>query len=317
VTANDGGANGTTAQLHGSAAQAAQQEQLTAILGQINQLCAQVTSLQYAMESSITSVRTDFGKQFSVVNRNVGRVTSQASHRRVPAAEAAAGAVDGATVAGIAAPMSAAVSLSPNPKHLADLWTEWCHGIGPRKAARNFSAAERGTVKRTFSKRKNAWDLIARLVDAGFSSTAAISKVYQAYGTSLSMSQLLEAIRKDKAQGGHPSLRILIPSARTTQARTTPRNLGRGGRGGGGRGRGRGRGRGPSWVQQDGGRGRGGRWTGVGRSGRVPLWAEAYPRVGVPMGPLADPNEPIDGIFGTAGVGAAQIEMYPLPRNCV
>jgi hypothetical protein len=66
---------------------------MTSMIGQLNLLTATITSLQYALEASITAVRTDFGKQFSVVHRNLGRVGMQPARRRVPAAEGPA--VDG------------------------------------------------------------------------------------------------------------------------------------------------------------------------------------------------------------------------------
>ena len=37
-------------------------------------------------------------------------------------------------------------TLSPKPRTLYDLWNEYQHGIGDQKAAKDFTAAERGQV---------------------------------------------------------------------------------------------------------------------------------------------------------------------------
>ena len=100
-----------------------------------------------------------------------------------------------------------AVSLSPNPTNLYVLWLEYKKGIGGRKPARQFTREERGhkKVKYTYCNRKKVWDLIDRLVWAGYTSDVAIDKIYSVYGA-LSVTKIIKRIRNDEPNGGHPQL---------------------------------------------------------------------------------------------------------------
>ena len=187
---------------------AAQQEQIGQLLGQINQLQGTVTTLQLALEGSMTAMRTHFGREFGVVNRNINRIAIQPPRRVVAGAVAAA-----AAAAPPAVPTDLGyIELSPNPRTLADLWTEYTHGLGGRKAACDFTPSERGRFKYKYSRRKNVWDVISRHVAAGYSAPAAIAKIHQCYGANLGCSAIQTAIQRDKARGGHPNLRILQPA---------------------------------------------------------------------------------------------------------
>jgi len=53
------------------------------------------------------------------------------------------------------------VTLSRLPRSLFDLWAEYDVGIGGRKAAKDFTAAERGRVKYNYHQRKVVWNVIA------------------------------------------------------------------------------------------------------------------------------------------------------------
>ncbi|ETP49557.1 hypothetical protein F442_04960 [Phytophthora nicotianae P10297] len=74
--------------------------------------------------------------------------------------------------------------------------------------AKEFTAAEREASKFAYSRRKIFWDVISGFVRAGFTSDVAIDKVYAAYGRQLPVPKVLIALRRDKRQGGHPSLRL-------------------------------------------------------------------------------------------------------------
>ena len=93
---------------------------------------------------------------------------------------------------------SGTIALSSTPRTLYDLWDEWTIGIGGRKPARYFTAQERGRVKHKFSKRKNIWDLISRLVQTGLSAHVAVDKIYVAYGRHQNVSKIIAAIQRDK-----------------------------------------------------------------------------------------------------------------------
>ena len=139
------------------------------------------------------------GQQFSIVNRNINRVAAQPAVQRGRLNVGLNGGVSDSLLV---------VELSPHPKSLADLWTELLHGIGGQKAAKDFTPSERGRFKFKYCRRKAVWQVIARLVNAGYSASAAIHKIRAVYGDSLSVSKIISAIVRDKVAGGHPNLQI-------------------------------------------------------------------------------------------------------------
>ncbi|KAF0739871.1 hypothetical protein Ae201684P_016733 [Aphanomyces euteiches] len=98
--------------------------------------------------------------------------------------------------------------LSKRPKDLYTLWHEYQFGCNGFKPAKDFTAVERGANKFAYSRRKLFWDLISKLVRAGYTSDAAIVKVYHVFGRSQSVSNILLALRTHKQQGGHPALQL-------------------------------------------------------------------------------------------------------------
>ena len=65
------------------------------------------------------------------------------------------------------------------------------------KAAKDFTAAERGKIKTKYSARKVFWDKIAELVRAGHTSDRACDLVYQAYDHSTGVSEVLRRMAVD------------------------------------------------------------------------------------------------------------------------
>lgn len=100
----------------------------------------------------------------------------------------------------------APATLSPLPKTLEQLWIEYKFGVGGRKPASLFTAAERGKVKHVYSFRLNAWDAIAKLVNSGMTSNDACQKIYETYGHGLTVTNICRALCSDKKRGGHPNL---------------------------------------------------------------------------------------------------------------
>jgi len=96
-----------------------------------------------------------------------------------------------------------------NPRTLHDLWTEWTHGIGGLKPAKDFTREERGRdrTKCKYCRRKVFWMMVQKHVLAGISANMAIQRIYQCYGESNSVTTILRAMIKDKPDG-HPSLRV-------------------------------------------------------------------------------------------------------------
>jgi len=107
-----------------------------------------------------------------------------------------------------------AAQLSKRPKDLYSLWTEYTHGLGGLKAARDLTSVERGAVKQKYYRRKTFWDVIASHIDGGFTAPAAVDLVYQVYGRTLSVTMILNKMidDKNKRYNGrpHPRLRIRV-----------------------------------------------------------------------------------------------------------
>lgn len=100
------------------------------------------------------------------------------------------------------------IQLSSCPKTLHSLWTEYQHGIGGRKAAKDFTLVERGANKFSYSRRKTFWECITKHVNARYTAAAAIDKVHASYGEKLSVTKILNLMIADKKSGGHPNLQI-------------------------------------------------------------------------------------------------------------
>ena len=96
--------------------------------------------------------------------------------------------------------------LSPHPRTLHDLWQEYMYGIGGRKAAKDFSSAERGKVRHKYCRRKLVWDTVSRLVRAGYTAETAIDRIYQCYGRNQAVSKIINEMKVHKQHGGHPNL---------------------------------------------------------------------------------------------------------------
>jgi HEPN domain-containing protein len=99
-------------------------------------------------------------------------------------------------------------TLSPNPRTLFVLWQEYEFGIAGRKAARLFTAQERGRAKYSYHRRKVVWDKISQLIRAGHTAQTAIDMIYQAYGVNTPTSRIINQMRADRLNGGHPNLQV-------------------------------------------------------------------------------------------------------------
>jgi len=148
------------------------------------------------------SNRTD--RQFATLNRNVQRIAVQPARPIGRNARAAAiEQIEDTSEAGVVA------TLSPHPRSIHSLWLEYEFGIGGRKAAKDFTAVERGRVKYTYHRRKVVWDAIAELVRSGWTANTACDRIQEVYGRHLSDTNIVNRMRRDRANGGHPNLRIV------------------------------------------------------------------------------------------------------------
>ena len=84
------------------------------------------------------------------------------------------------------------------------------HGIGGNKAAKDFTSRERGRCKHKFCRRKVAWDAIQEQINAGKTASQACDDIYAAFGPNLSITQIINAIKRAKrrGEGMPPVLRI-------------------------------------------------------------------------------------------------------------
>ena len=99
-------------------------------------------------------------------------------------------------------------TLSKNPKTLHSLWREFEEGLGGRKAAKMFTARQRGQVKQMYYQRKVVWDTVALLVRAGYTAETAVQKIYDMYGQDQSVTKIIKWMLDDRRGGGHPNLQV-------------------------------------------------------------------------------------------------------------
>ena len=89
------------------------------------------------------------------------------------------------------------------------MWKEFLCGIGGRAPAKSFTHVQRGRVKAQYYQLNLVWKLISRLTNKGETAETACDRIYQAYGTSLSVSKIIKKMQVDYKKGadGHPDLR--------------------------------------------------------------------------------------------------------------
>ena len=98
--------------------------------------------------------------------------------------------------------------LSKAPRTLFDLWAEYAFGIGGNKAAKDFTAHERGKNRFAYCRRKVVWDCISLHVHAGYNAATAIDRIMECYGKNQNVSAIIKLMVQDKKRGGHPNLRL-------------------------------------------------------------------------------------------------------------
>lgn len=189
-------------------------EHFDAILIQQQQLLNKLEVQAAEIKQQIDDVKKEVSSSFKVINLNLNRILIQAPRQATrqqnnaitenQQLDEASAVVDNAA----AAQRQLLATLSPCPRNLFDLWKEYTHGIGGRKAAKNFTLVERGKNKCSYSRRKAFWIIVSKHVSAGYTSAAAIDRIHQAYGDKLSVTKILNLIIRDKNDGGHPNLQI-------------------------------------------------------------------------------------------------------------
>jgi hypothetical protein len=181
---------------------------------QISGLQAAVFDLAEARQADKAAMMAAMMTQFGIVNTNLRRVAAQPIRQLHQAAAAAqpnnnnqnGGGNQNAGGGGVASPLVRAAELSPTPRSVYILWEEYMNGIIGRKAARLFSAEERGRVKHKYCRRKVVWDLISRLVNAGLSAQVACDRIVAVYGDSTPVTRIIDQLKVDiRSKRLHPT----------------------------------------------------------------------------------------------------------------
>ena len=103
-------------------------------------------------------------------------------------------------------PIRQNASLSSTQRTLYVLWEEYFRGLNGAKAAKNFTAAQRGAVKHKYCLRKVFLDCVTRLVNSGLSVDIAIDQIYTTYGRRNAVTKILWETSKDRRSGRIPHL---------------------------------------------------------------------------------------------------------------
>ena len=173
------------------------------LFAQIQGLCQEVNELCDTMQTNDSLLWAHMGCQFGILNHNVCCIAVAPAwpiNRCVQGAEADEGEAEENAIHPFAS------MLSQMPRTLFDLWAEYQYGIGRQKPAKDFTAAERGKVKYLYHHQKVVWDIIARLMHAGFTAEVAIDRIYSVYGCHQSVTKIINDMRRDRQQGRHPNL---------------------------------------------------------------------------------------------------------------
>jgi hypothetical protein len=160
---------------------------------------SQLMSLRHSNEElrdSLQQDRIDQTRQYQILNSNLRRIALQPARRRDDAANPNVANGNGNNNAH--QPPEGVATLSPNPRNLFVLWDEYTHGIGGRKAAQAFTPHERGRAKHKYTRRKVAWDCIARLVRSGVDANVAIDRIYRVYGEGTTVTTIINRLRVDR-----------------------------------------------------------------------------------------------------------------------
>jgi hypothetical protein len=189
----------------GGAAGGVTQAQLNGVFIQIQQTRQQIESAMLGVNASFTNMQHQVEQHFRIVNRNLARIHIQPPRMANPEQRQQNMLLQDAAAQEEREP----AELSPNPKTLYDLWTEYQRGIGGRKRAKDFTPTERGRCKKTYSRRKVVWVMIDHLLRSRPNTTvqSAVDAILASYGRNLPVTRIIDGLVRDRRTGGHPNLR--------------------------------------------------------------------------------------------------------------
>jgi hypothetical protein len=194
-----------------------EQNQPVAAVGQgglDRNMSAAILAGQHELKRDMTQLRTEMvtmgvnQMRFQeTMNKNVSRLARQPGrHFRGDNQQPTNATDNGVHDAGEAMALNARLTRTPRTLYL--LWEEYTVGLGGFKAARLFTAQERGRSKCCYCKRKVVWEKIAEMIRAGYTAETAIDKIYKVYGENQPVTKILKAMVRDRKNGGHPQLHI-------------------------------------------------------------------------------------------------------------
>ena len=185
-------------------------ESMTAILGQQLSTQRRIEEVKSEILSELTRVSSNFSRQLRNIHSGIKRIAVQPVVRTWASSRCRRdrGGSSSSNTSGTVEINRIAAELYPRPQNLYDLWQEYEFGLSGKKAAKDFTRAERGKVKFAYCRRKVFWDVIVKLVNAGHTSDSAVDEVYNCYGRSLPVSTILRKMVHDRKTGGHPNLQI-------------------------------------------------------------------------------------------------------------
>ncbi len=174
------------------------------------------------LRRELADARVDADRQLGILkcqmarmNNNISRLANRPAKRlcMTPAAISAPIICD-EEVTEYAAPPSPvapifAAKLSDCPRSLHDLWLEYEFGFSGRKAAKDFTEKERGADKYRYYRQNVFWMKVSEMIRAGFTAERACDKIYSVYGARLPITRIINAMIRDKKDGGHPELRVI------------------------------------------------------------------------------------------------------------
>ena len=96
--------------------------------------------------------------------------------------------------------------LTSHPRCLHMLWNEYEFGCGVNKAAKLFTAEERGQVKHKYCIRKVFWDTVNEMILRGWSASTACERIRDVYIDQSSVTKILCTMRADRNGDGLPNV---------------------------------------------------------------------------------------------------------------
>ena len=158
--------------------------------GRVSVLTSQLLLLQNRVEdlkNELSSILADHKRYMVNMNTNMRRIATQPVVRALvpPSSEK----------------RTIMSKLTKSPSDLFVLWREYEQGLDGGKAAKDYTAVERGRNKHTYSHRRVFWDAVVKLMARGYTADSAINRISEAYGRRLSVTQVINQMKKDRMLG--------------------------------------------------------------------------------------------------------------------